>query len=149
MQVVRRLMAGVILGLLAIAVGSLSAEAATNAPAPTVIQISPARVNPVLQPNIMILGQHFTPTTMVLVGGLPATVITSPDAYHLLVKLPDNLGQGAYSVEVSNDAGTAWATDELIVDTSTKPNTLKILAASGFVALMLLVMRMSRLPGLA
>jgi hypothetical protein len=149
MKVVRRLMAGVTLGLLAMAIGSLSAEAATNDSPPTVIQISPLRVNPVLQPNIMILGQHLSATTTVMVGGFPATVVTAPDAYHLLVRLPDHLAQGVYSIEVMNEAGTAFASDDLIVDTSTKPNPLKILFASGFVALLLLVMKMSRLPGLA
>jgi hypothetical protein len=148
MKLVRRLLAGVTLGLLAMALGSLSAEAATNPP-PTVIQISPLKVNPVLEPNIMIMGQHLTPTTTVMVGGYPATVVTAPDAYHLLVRLPDNLRQGAYTIEVMNEDGMAVASDDLIVDTTTKPSTLRILAAGGFLALMLLVVRMSRMPGLA
>jgi hypothetical protein len=147
MEVARRLMAGCIVGLLAMALGSLSAEAGSNPP-PTVIQISPLKVNPVLQPNIMIMGQHLTPTTTVRVGGYPATVVTAPDAYHLLVRLPDNLAQGAYTIEVINEAGTAWSSDDLIVDTSARPSTLKLLTAGGFVALLLLVLRLSRMPGL-
>jgi hypothetical protein len=117
---------------------------------PMVLEVNPLKVNPVLQPNIMILGQHLTPATTVRVGGYPATTVTALDAYHLLVKVPDNLTQGAYSIEVTNEGGTAVASDQLVIDGSGGgPSTLTILTCGGFVLLLLLIMRMARTPGLA
>jgi hypothetical protein len=97
----------------------------------------------------MILGQHLTPST-VQVGGRAATTVQAPDAYHLLVKLPDNLAQGSYSIEVTNEAGTATASDELVVDDSESgPSTLMMLSGGGVLLLLVLVMRLARTPGLA
>lgn len=169
MAMARRLSAGGVLALLALALGSLTAEAATKRPVavtvrpaaaptavrtttlpPMVLEVNPLKVNPVMQPNIMILGQHLTPATTVLVGGHPATTVAALDAYHLLVKLPDNLAQGAYSIEVTNEGGTAMATDQLVIDGSGQgPSTLTILTCAGFGLLLLLIMRMARTPGLA
>lgn len=116
--------------------------------APLIFQINPAKVNPTLQPNIMILGQHLTPASTVQVGGRPATTVEAPDPNHLLVKLPDNLSQGSYIIEVRNEAGTAVASDPLVVDNSgPQPSTMNYLAIGGFLALLMLVMRLARTPG--
>lgn len=124
------------------------AERATAAP--MIFQINPAKVNPTVQPNIMILGQHLTPSSTVQVGGMPATTVQVPDQNHLLVKLPDNLSKGSYVIEVRNEAGSAVASDPLVVDNSDgQPATMKYLMVGGFLVLIVLVMRMARTPGLA
>jgi hypothetical protein len=164
-----RLAAGGVATLVGLALTSLPAYAATKRPTPTprvtaarpikaapislapqIYQLSPIKVNPTVQPTIMILGQHLTAATTVQVGGRPATTVQAPDAYHLLVKLPDNLSQGSYLVQVTNEAGTALASDELVVDDpGYQPNTLTMLAGGGFLILLVLVMRLARTPGLA
>jgi len=79
------------------------------------------------------------------VGGRPATTVEVPDANHLLVKLPENLAQGSYLVAVTNEAGTALASDELVIDdTGTHPSTLMMLVGGGVLLLLLLVMRRLR-----
>jgi hypothetical protein len=83
------------------------------------------------------------------VGGRPATTVQAPDSYHLLVKLPDNLSQGSYWVEVTNEAGTAMASDELVVDDGSRPSTMMMLVGGGVLLLLVLVMRLARTPGLA
>lgn len=124
-------------------------QASRATAAPMIFQINPAKVNPTVQPNIMILGQHLTPTSTVQVGGMPATTIQVPDQNHLLVKLPDNLSKGSYVIEVQNEAGTAVASDPLVVDNSDgQPSTMKYLAIGGFVVLLVLVMRLARTPGI-
>ena len=116
--------------------------------APLIFQINPTKVNPTVQPNIMILGQHLTPASTVQVGGRPATTVEAPDTNHLLVKLPDNLSQGSYVIEVQNEAGSAVASDPLVVDNSSQqPSMLRYLAIGGFLVLFVLVMRMARMPG--
>ena len=126
---------------------------AKKAPAvlpPEIFQVSPTKVNPTQQPNIMILGQHLTPTSTVVVGGRTATTVQAPDANHLLVKLPDNLSGGSYAVEVTNEAGTAVATDPLVVESQgAQLSTLQMVAIGGFVLFLVLVMRLSRTPGLS
>jgi hypothetical protein len=98
----------------------------------------------------MILGQHLTPSTTVQVGGRPATTVQVPDANHLLMKLPENLAQGAYSVAVTNEAGTTLASDQLVIDDpSQRPSTMMMLVGGGLLLLLLLVMRLARTPGLA
>jgi hypothetical protein len=165
MASVRRLAAGGLATLMALALTTLPAHAATKrAAAPTpaavakrpsvlppqIFQVNPLKVDPTVQPNIMILGQHLTPTSTVQVGGRLAITIQAPDAYHLLVKLPDNLAQGSYSVQVTNEAGTALASDELVVDGSgSQPSTMTLLIGGGGLVLLLLVMRLARTPGLA
>ena len=122
---------------------------ATTLP-PEIFQLNPVKVNPAVLPNIMILGQHLTPATTVQVGGRPATTVQVPDANHLLMKLPENLAQGSYSVAVTNEAGTALASDQLVIDdTGTQPSTLMMLVGGGFLLLLMLVMRLARTPGLA
>ena len=117
---------------------------------PQIYQLNPAKVNPTVLPNIMILGQHLTPTTTVQVGGRLATTVQVPDANHLLMKLPENLAQGSYSVAVTNEAGTTLASDQLVIDdTGTHPSTLMMLVGGGFLLLLMLVMRLARTPGLA
>jgi len=158
MSAVRRLAAGGLASLMALALG-LPAYAATKPAAtpvrataalpPQIYQLSPLKVNPTIQPNIMILGQHLTPGSNVHVGGLPATTVQAPDSYHLLVKLPDNLAQGSYWVEVTNEAGTATSSDRLVVDSGTVPSTTLMLIGGGVLVLLLLVMRLARTPGLA
>jgi hypothetical protein len=123
---------------------------ATAALPPQIFQLNPVKVNPAVLPNIMILGQHLTATTTVQVGGRPATTVEVPDANHLLMKLPENLAQGSYLVAVTNEAGTATASDQLVIDdTGTHPSTLMMLVGGGFILLLMLVMRLARTPGLA
>jgi hypothetical protein len=168
MAALRRLAAGGLTTLLALALTSLPAYAATKRTPttakptppgqakkaavlpPQIYQVNPIKVNPTVQPNIMILGQHLTPASTVQVGGRAATTVQALDTYHLLVKLPDNLSQGSYSVEVTNEAGSAMATDELVVDDpGFQPSTMMTLAAGGFLVLLVLVMRLARAPSLA
>jgi hypothetical protein len=166
MTAARRLAAGGLASLMALALTSLPAYAATKRPTPTpkpaaprpapvslapqIYQLNPVKVNPTVLPNIMILGQHLTPTTTVQVGGRPATTVQVPDANHLLMKLPENLAQGSYLVAVTNEAGTATASDQLVIDdTGTHPSTMMMLVGGGFLLLLLLVMRLARTPGLA
>lgn len=112
--------------------------------------MNPTHVNPTVQPNIMILGQHLTPTTTVSVGGRTATTVQVPDANHLMVKLPDNLSHGSYMVEVSNAAGTAVASDPLVVDDdAAKLSTLQMIAIGGALILLVLLMRLARTPALS
>src|ERR671922_2217937 len=99
---------------------------------PLIFQINPAKVNPTVQPNIMILGQYLTPASTVQVGGRPATTVEMPDANHLLVRLPDNLSQGTYLIAVRNEAGTTIASDPLVVDNSgQQPKTMNYLMVGG------------------
>ena len=166
MTAARRLAAGGLATLMALALTSLPAYAATKRPTPTpkpaaprpapvslapqIYQLNPVKVNPTVLPNIMILGQHLTPTTTVQVGGRPATTVEVPDANHLLMKLPENLAQGSYSVAVTNEAGTALASDQLVIDDpGYQPSTLMMLVGGGFLLLLVLVMRLARTPGLA
>jgi hypothetical protein len=167
MTAVRRLAAGGLASLMALAL-SLPVYAATKptapahpaAPAspgrptamlpPQIYQLNPVKVNPTVLPNIMILGQHLTPATTVQVGGRLATTMEVPDANHLLMKLPDNLSQGAYSVAVTNEAGTTMASDQLTIDDPTfQPSTMMMLIGGGLLLLLVLLMRLARTPGLA
>src|SRR5437764_7031968 len=110
---------------------------------PQIYQVNPTKVNPTTQPNVMILGQHLTQNTTVQVGGVPATTVQVPDPNHLLVKLPDNLSQGSYTIEVTNEAGTAVASDPLVVDGAANQfSTLQIALGAGFVLFLMLVMRL-------
>src|SRR5438132_14172363 len=167
MAVARRLLASGLATVLALALPMVPAQAATRRPiptpkptpalikkAPTVIppqiyQLNTLNVNPTVQPNIMILGQYMTPATTAHVGGRPATTVQVPDANHLLVKLPDNLSQGSYVVEVTNEAGTAIASDALVVDESPGPSNMMYLMGGGFLVLLVLVMRLARTPSFA
>jgi hypothetical protein len=166
MTALRRLAAGGLASLVALAL-TLPAYAATKpAPArpaappapvrttgvlpPQIFQLNPIKVNPTVLPNIMILGQHLTPATTVQVGGRPATTVQVPDANHLLMRLPENLSQGTYSVAVTNEAGTTLASDELVIDDPTlHPSKMMMLVGGGLLLLLLLVMRLARTPGLA
>src|SRR5438270_13422414 len=116
---------------------------------PEVFQVNPTKVNPTVQPNIMIVGQFLTPATTVQVGTRPATTVQVPDANHLLVKLPDHLSGGTYLVEVTNEAGTVTASDALVVDESPGPSNMMYLMGGGFLLLLVLVMRLARTPSIA
>jgi IPT/TIG domain len=130
--------------------GQLKKTAAPPILAPEIYQVNPTKVNPTTQPNIMILGQHLTPSTKVDVGGRPATTVQATDPNHLLVKLPDNLSNGSYLVEVQNDAGTAVSSDPLVVDGGgSQLSTLQLIAGVGFLLFLVLVMRLARTPGIA
>jgi len=163
-----RLAAGGLLTLLALGFGAVPALASTpSVPAPKplppvpaqhaptvrlpeVFQVNPTKVNPTVQPNIMIIGQFLTPATRVQVGTRLATTIQAPDANHLLVKLPDNLSGGTYAIEVTNEAGSVMASDSLTVDSSgDQPSTLTYMIGGGFIAFLVLVMRLARTPGLS
>jgi IPT/TIG domain-containing protein len=161
----RRLAAGGV-AVVALALTSLPAYAAVKRPTPTptpapvqtkphvlppqIFQVTPAKVNPTTQPNIMILGQHLTPASTVQVGGRPATTVQASDTYHMLVKLPDNLAQGSYSIVVTNEAGTATASDQLVVDDpGFQPSNMLMLSGAGLLILLVLMMRLARTPSLA
>jgi hypothetical protein len=167
MTTARRLAAGGLATLVALAITSLPAYAATKRPAttarptppgqlkkaavlpPQIYQVNPIKLNPTVQPNIMILGQHLTAASIVQVGGRAATTVQAVDTYHLLVKLPDNLSQGSYSVEVTNEAGSATASDVLVVDDSgSQPSNLLLLTGVGSLLLFVLLMRLARTPSL-
>lgn len=165
MAVLRQLAAGGTGAVLALALTGLPAFAATAptprpatpAPArplpvrpPVIYQVNPTKVNPTVQPNIMIIGSFLTSTTRVQVGGRPAVTVDVPDNYHLLAKLPDNLSKGTYGIQVTNEAGTAMASDALVIDTSSSDrSTLSMLVGGGLLALLVLLMRLARMPGLA
>ena len=168
MTVALRLLASGLPTVLALALTMVPVQAATRRPIPIptpkptpavkkapsvmppqIYQLNPLKVNPTVQPNIMILGQYMTPATTAHVGGRPATTVQVPDANHLLVKLPDNLSQGSYVVEVTNEAGTAIASDALVVDESPGPNNMMYLMGGGFLVLLVLVMRLARTPSFA
>jgi hypothetical protein len=117
---------------------------------PLVFQLNPGKVDLSRQPNIVIIGQHLSATTRVMVGGRPATTVESPDSQTLLIKLPSDLTRGSYEVDVTNEAGTTVADDQLVVDDSQSgPSTLTTMAGAGALLLLLLVMRLARTPGLA
>jgi len=117
---------------------------------PQIFQVTPVKVNPTTQPNIIILGQHLTPASTVQVGGRLATTVESTDTYHMLVKLPENLAQGSYFIEVTNEAGSATASDALVIDgPGTRPTNLQLLTGGGLLLLLVLLMRLARTPGLA
>jgi hypothetical protein len=66
------------------------------------------------------------------------------------MKLPENLSQGTYGVQVTNEAGTVLAADKLMIDDSgSMPSTTLMLVGGGVLVLLLLVMRLARTPGLA
>jgi len=166
MTIGRRFAAGGVATLLALALANLPVYAATKptpTPKPTpvpvkkivavlppeIYQLNPTKVNPTVQPNVMIMGQHMTAATTAAVGGRPATTVQVPDTNHLLVKLPDNLSSGTYTVEVTNEAGTAVAGDALDVDDGGgQLSTLQYAVAGGFLILLVLVMRLARTPSL-
>ena len=128
----------------------VAAPHATTVRLPQVYQVNPLKVNPTVQPNIMIVGQFLTPATKVQVGTRLATTIQVPDANHALIKLPDNLARGTYAIEVTNEAGSVMASDSLVVDSSgDQPSTLTYMLGGGFVAFLVLIMRIARTPGLA
>ena len=128
----------------------VAAPRATAVRLPEVFQVNPTKVNPTVQPNIMIIGQFLTPATRVQVGTRPATTLQVPDANHLLVKLPDNLSRGTYAIEVTNEAGSVMAADSLVVDNSgDQPSNLTYMVGGGFIAFLLLVMRLARTPGIS
>jgi len=153
MRLIQRLLGAVTIAWLVMALGTVAA-AASSKPAsplrktPQIFQVSPVRVNLRLQPNIMILG-HFTPTTQVEIGSRAATTVDVSDGYHLLAKLPPDLPQGSYRIQVSNEAGTVMADDSLVVDGDARPNNMVFLAGGAFLALFVLVMRLARTPGLS
>jgi len=155
MAAARRLVASGLATVLALALTAAPAYAATRRTPtakptpPQIYQLNPLKVNPTVQPNIMILGQYMTPATTAHVGGRPATTVEVPDANHLLVKLPDNLAQGTYLVEVTNEAGTVTASDQLVVDESPGPSNMMYLMGGGFLLLLVLVMRLARTPSIA
>jgi hypothetical protein len=165
MATASRLLVGGFASALALALTTLPVHASTKTPpkptppsqvrkAPTLLppqiyQVNPQRVNPTVQPNVMILGQYMTPKTTVQVGGHPATTVQVPDTNHLLVKLPEDLSQGSYTIAVTNEAGTATASDELVIDQTPAQSNLMYLAGGGCLLLLILVMRLARTPSLA
>src|SRR6267378_2524768 len=140
MTSLRRLATGGLATMAALAVTSLPAYAATKRAIPTPKPVAPVQVKSTLLP----------PASTVQVGGRPATTVQATDTYHMLVKLPDNLAQGSYSIEVTNEAGTTTASDELVVDNpGFTPSNMLLLSGGGLLILLVLVMRLARTPGLA
>jgi hypothetical protein len=166
MRLGRRLAASAAATLLALVIATVPANAATKRVTPTpkptptavtrraavlppeIYELNPTKVDPTVQPNVMIMGQHMTPATTVAVGGRAAQTVQVPDTNHVLIKLPDNLSSGTYTVEVTNEAGTAVASDALVVDGGTQLSTLQYAVAGGFLIMLVLVMRLARTPGL-
>jgi hypothetical protein len=167
---VRRLAAGGLATVIALALTSIPALAATKSVAPPrpatrpvapparatgvlppqIYQLNPLKVNPTVLPNVMIVGQHLTPATTVQVGGRPATTVEVPDANHLLMKLPENLSQGSYLVAVTNEGGTTMSSDQLVIDDpGLHPSTMMLLVGGGFLLMLVLVMRLARTPSFA
>ncbi len=157
MRLAQRLLGAATVLMIAMAVTAVVADASSkpvNTPPlrklPQIFQVTPVKVNPRLQPNIMILGQNLTPTTHVEIGTRPALTVDASDGYHLLAKLPPDLPQGLYSIQVSNEAGTVTADDRLQVDSSDAgPSNMTMLLGAAFLAFFVLVMRLARTPGLA
>ena len=156
MRLARRLLSALTVSLFVMTAGAVAAEASskpvTTSPlrkVPQIFQVSPVRVNPRLQPNIMILGQNLTPTTQVEIGSRAAQTVDASDGFHLLAKLPPDLPQGSYRIQVSNEAGTVTADDRLLVDGSEGTSNMTLLFGGAFLALFVLVMRLARTPSLA
>jgi hypothetical protein len=162
MTLIRRLLSGGVIISAALWLSGVAAEAsaghlarlpmAAGAPAPAAVRaprvflVNPLRVNPQLESNIMITGQNLTPASRVLVGGHPATTVEAT-GYTLLAKLPDGLSSGSYPLEVVNDAGSAMATDPVIIDDGGQgPSQASMLLAGGLLILLILVMRLARNP---
>src|SRR5436305_13309531 len=98
MTAVRRMAAAGLASLTALVLTTVPAMAATKPPAPArpatpaaparaaaalppqIYQLNPVKVNPAVLPNLMILGQHLTPTTTVQLGGRPGTTGPGPAA---------------------------------------------------------------------
>ncbi|MEO6796506.1 MAG: IPT/TIG domain-containing protein [Candidatus Dormibacter sp.] len=167
-RLLQRLITGTTVGLVCLALSGTPALAATKAkpslprptapgqarkvgpPPPVVFQVNPIKVNPAQQPNILIIGQHLSATTTVQVGGHPATTIEAPDPQTLRVQVPLDLANGSYPVAVTNEGGTVLADDQLVIDGSgSGPDNLTTMAGAGFLILLVVVMRLSRTPGLA
>jgi len=147
MKTARRVLGILVLGMLAIALSSLTAEAAGGpAKPPRVFQVNPTKVNLNVQKSVILIGQNLTPTTRVAIGGVPATTVEAPDTYHLLVRLPDNLQEGIYTVTAANESGSTTAEQPLQVKTETGLNTMNVLLGGGLFALVLLMARMARMP---
>ena len=154
MRLARRLLSAATVSLVLMTASAVVAEASSKPVSalhrvPQIFQVSPVKVNPHLQPNIMILGQNLTPTTHVEIGSLTAQTMDASDGYHLLAKLPPDLPQGSYRIQVSNEAGTVTADDLLLVDGADGPSNMTFLFGGALLALFVLVMRLARTPSLA
>ena len=121
--------------------------AAAGSPAPgvpRVFQITPARVNPVLEPNIMLVGQNLTASTQVLVGGRPAVTVEATGTT-LLARLPEGLDSGSYQLQVVTDGASSVATDPVVIEPASQGlSRSTMLAGGGFAALFLLVLRLAQ-----
>ena len=137
------------LSALPAAAATRPAPAAPPAPAtgiPRVFQINPPRINPVNEPNIMLVGQNLTASTRVLVGGRPATTVEAT-GYTLLARLPDGLPGGSYPLQVLGNGTSSIAPDPVVIDDApTGLSQSTMLAGGGLAALFLLVMRLARSP---
>lgn len=156
MSALRRLLGASTVALCLAALGAQPAAAATgtapavpSAPAPgtpRVFQITPPRVNPLTEPNIMLVGQNLTASTRVLVGGRPATTVEAT-GYTLLARLPEGLASGSYALQVVGNGTSSVAPDQVVVDDAPSgPSQMTLLAGGGFALLFLLVMRLGRTP---
>ena len=139
--------AALCLGAMAHPVSAAGAPAATALPpagVPRVFQITPARIDPVTEPNIMLVGQNLTTTTQVLVGGRPAVTVEATGST-LLARLPEGLTSGSYPVQVVANGASSLAADPVVIDqASPAPSRSTMLAGGGLGALFLLVLRLAR-----
>jgi IPT/TIG domain-containing protein len=121
--------------------------AAAGSPAagvPRVFQITPARVNPILEPNIMLVGQNLTASTQVLVGGRPAVTVEATGTT-LLARLPEGLESGSYELQVVTNGASSVATDPVVIEpVSQGVSQSTMLAGGALAALFLLVLRLAR-----
>lgn len=148
MALARRLLGSGAILTVVLALGSLTAEAGNgpshSAKPPRVFQVSPTKINPRVQSNLMLAGQNLTPTTEVRIGGRTAQTVEASDGYHLLVKLPDGLPQGTYLVEALNEAGSATADERVVIQTDGDLNRSSLLAGTALASLVMLAARLAR-----
>ncbi len=148
MAVARRLLGTGAMLIVAVSLTSHAAQAAGGssraAGAPRVFQVSPTKVNPHVHKNLMLAGQNLSASTQVRVGGYAAATVEATDAYHLLVRLPEELPQGTYMVEATNEAGTTTAEEPIVVQSESGMNRMTLIYGSGFMALLMLVARAAR-----
>jgi hypothetical protein len=131
------------LSVLAHPVAAAGAPALSAVGTPRVFQFTPARINPVTEPNIMLVGQNLTTTTQVLIGGRPAVTVEATGST-LLARLPEGLSSGSYQLQVEGNGATSIASDPVIIDQgSTAPSRSTMLAGGAFAVLFLLVARLA------
>ena len=75
-------------------------------PAPVINSVSPQSGSHSGGTQITLVGSYFTPAAQVTIGGRPATVLSRPDAGHLVVRTPAHAA-GTVAVVVITIGGTS------------------------------------------